>query len=99
MSVSETPTTEKYTAELVKDVSVLIPELIREELSLAKAEMSDRAKHAGVGAGLFGAGGLVAFFGAAALVGAAILGLAEALQPWLSALVVGLGLLAIAGLI
>jgi hypothetical protein len=73
--------------------------LIRDELRLAQAEMTQKTKRAGIGAGLFGGAGLVALYGIGALVTAAILGLAVALDPWLAALIVGVALLAIAGLL
>ncbi len=46
---------------------------------------------------MLGIGGLVAFFGAATLIAALVLALATALAPWLSALIVGVVLLAVAG--
>jgi MFS family permease len=90
---------ERSTAELVQQLTELVPRLVREELALAKAELQEKGKHAGIGAGLFGGGGLVALNGAGALVAAAILGLAEALPGWAAALIVGVVLLAIAGVL
>jgi membrane protein len=90
---------EKSTAELVRDVSELVPRLVREELTLAKTELADKGKHAGVGIGLFGAGGIFAFFGVGVLIAAAVLGLAEAIPAWASALIVGAVLLIIAGVL
>ncbi len=75
----------RTTAELVRDVTELVPRLVKEEIALAKAELTEKGKHAGVGAGLFGGGGLFAFFGVAVLISAAVLGLAEAVPAWLSA--------------
>lgn len=96
---TRTPAAAKSTADLVRDVSELVPRLVREELALAKAELSDKGKHAGIGAGLFGGGGLFAFFGIAALITAAVLGLAEAVPAWLSALIVAVVLLVLAGIL
>lgn len=87
----------KSTADLVRDVTELVPRLVHEELALAKAELTDKGKHAGVGVGLFGGGGLFAFFGIAVLIAAAVLGLAEALPAWAAALIVAAVLLVIAG--
>lgn len=87
----------KSTAELVRGVSELVPRLVREELNLAKAELTEKGKHAGVGVGLFGGGGLFAFFGIAVLIAAAVLGLAEALPGWAAALIVAAVLLLAAG--
>jgi hypothetical protein len=86
----------RSTADLVRDVSELVPRLVREELNLAKAELSDKGRHAGAGAGLFAGGGLFAFFGIAVLITAAVLGLAEAVPAWASALIVGAALLVLA---
>jgi Putative Actinobacterial Holin-X, holin superfamily III len=89
----------KSTAELIRDVSELVPRLVREEVALAKAELVNKGKHAGVGAGLFGGGGLFAFFGIAVLIAAAVLGLAEVVPAWASALIVGVVLLILAGIL
>jgi hypothetical protein len=50
-----------------------------------------------MGAGLFGAGGLVGFFGAAVLIAASVLALSTVVDAWLSALIVGVVLLLAAG--
>jgi Putative Actinobacterial Holin-X, holin superfamily III len=100
MSTNEVGTpTSRSTSDLVRDVTELVPRLVREELALAKAELSDKGKHAGVGVGLFGGGGLFAFFGLAVLIAAAVLGLAEAVPAWVSALIVGAVLLVLAGVL
>lgn len=63
--------------------------LVRKEVELAKVEMTAKAKVAGRDAALVGAGGMVAFIGALALVAALILVLGEAMPLWASALLVG----------
>jgi hypothetical protein len=93
-----TPAT-KSTADLVRDVTELVPRLVQEEFALAKAELTEKGKHAGVGAGLFGGGGLFAFFGVAVLIAAAVLGLAEAVPAWASALIVAAVLFVIAAIL
>lgn len=85
--------------ELAKHIAELVPQLVRAELALAKAELTEKGRHAGVGAGLLGGGGGFAFFGLGALVAAAALGLAEVLPGWAAALIVGGALLATAGLL
>jgi hypothetical protein len=94
-----TPTNQdqRSSGELVKDLSQQTSELVRQELALAKAEMTEKAKAAGVGIGLFGSAGLVAVLGLAALTAAAILGLAIVLDAWLAALIVGVVYLLVAG--
>ncbi len=79
---------------LVHDLTQQVPELIRSELRLAQAEMTEKGKRAGLGIGMFSAAGLLAFFGLGCVITTAILGLAHALPAWLSALVVGVVLFA-----
>ena len=74
-----------------------VPELIRSELRLAQAELKDKGKKAGTGVGAFGAAGLLAVYGVACLLAAAIIALALAVEPWLAALIVGVVLLVAAG--
>lgn len=76
------------TGELISRLSEQTSTLIRDEMRLAQAEMTAKAKHAGTGLGMFGAGGLLAFFGIAGLVTTAILALALVLPAWASALIV-----------
>jgi hypothetical protein len=90
---------ESSTGELVRQAAEQVSRLVRDELALAKAEMADKGKKAGVGAGLLGSGGLVALYGLAALLTAVVLGLAEAMPPWLAALIVAVVLFAAAGVL
>jgi uncharacterized membrane protein YqjE len=89
---------ERPVAQLVHDLSQQTATLVRQELRLAQLEMQQKGKKAGVGLGLFGGAGLVAFYGVGALVAAAILALATAIDGWLAALVVAVVLFAIAGI-
>ena len=85
-------------SDLVKQLSEQTATLVRQEMKLAQTELQEKGKKAGIGAGMFGAGGLVAFFGAACLIAAAVLALATAVDhSWLAALIVGVVLLAVAG--
>ena len=88
---------EPSAGELVKQLSEQTKTLVKQEMRLAKVELQEKGKKVGIGAGMFGAGGLVAFFGAEALIVAIVLALSTALAPWLSALIVGVVLLAAAG--
>ncbi len=88
---------EPTTGRLVHDLTEQTRELVRGEMALAKAELSDTVKHAGIGAGLFGGAGVVALYGGGALVTAAIAGLALVLDVWLAALIVAVLLFAVAG--
>src|SRR5215213_7227725 len=85
--------------ELVQDLSRQTSTLIRQEMWLAQAELAEKGKHAGKGAGMFGGAGVVALYGVGALIAAAILGLATVLEPWIAAAAVGAGLLAVAGIL
>ena len=98
-SPSATPAEAASTGELVSRLSNQMSTLIRDEMRLAQAEVKEKGKKAGVGVGLFGGAGLVALFGVGALVAAAIIGLATAVAAWLAALIVGVVLLAIAGVL
>lgn len=88
----------RSTAELVQQASEQVSRLVRDELALAKVELSEKGRHAGVGVGLFGGSGLVALYALGALILAAIAGLAEAVPTWLSALIIGVALLVIAAI-
>ncbi|MGK5556286.1 phage holin family protein [Actinomadura kijaniata] len=90
---------EQSTGELVSQATQQLTDLVRGELRLAVAEMKDKGRHAGKGAGLFGGAGLVALYGAAALVAAVIAALALVWPVWASALLVGAVLLAVAGVL
>ena len=94
-----TTTAEPSTGQLVSDLTDQITRLVRNEARLAQAEVTQKAKRLGVGAGLFGGAGLFAFFGLAALITTAILLLALVLPAWLAALVVAVVLFAIAGVL
>jgi uncharacterized membrane protein YqjE len=90
---------ERPTGELVKDLSEQVSTLVRQELELAKVELTAKGKEAGIGAGMLGAGGVLALFGVGALTAAAILALDTAMAGWLAAVIVGAAWLAIAGVL
>jgi MFS family permease len=87
------------TGELVQRLSAQLSELVRRELDLARTELATKGKRAGAGAGLAGAGGVVALYGVGALIASAIAGLATVVPVWLSALIVGVVLLLVAGVL
>jgi uncharacterized membrane protein YqjE len=84
-------------ADLMRDLSQQSTELIRQEIALAKAELRQKGKAAGIGAGMFGAAGLIALFAVGALTACLILALATAMDAWLAALIVAVVYLAAAG--
>lgn len=85
------------TGELVSRLSSELSQLVRDELRLAQLEVTGKAKKAGIGAGMFGAAGLLALYGGGVLIATVILALALALDAWLAALIVAAVLLAAAG--
>jgi len=87
------------TAELVSRLTQQSTELIRSELRLAQAEMTEKVKHAGVGAGMFGGAGVVALYGVGTLLATVILALALVVPAWLAALIVTVVLFVVAGVV
>jgi hypothetical protein len=85
------------TADLVKLAGEQLSQLVREELALARAEMTVKAKRAGTGAGLFGAAGILALYGLAALLTTLVIVLDLVMPLWLATLIVTVVLLAAAG--
>ncbi|CAL9328887.1 hypothetical protein SUDANB120_00030 [Streptomyces sp. enrichment culture] len=88
--------TDDSVGDLVSRASQQISELVREEMQLARAEMTQKGKRFGVGGGLFGGAGLVGFLAAQALAGAVIAALALLLPVWASALIIAVLLAAVA---
>ncbi|MFG2981270.1 phage holin family protein [Streptomyces sp. NPDC048258] len=81
---------------LVTRASQQLSELVREEMQLARAEMTEKGKRFGVGGGLFGGAGLVGFLAAQALTGAVIAAVALLLPVWAAALIVAVVLAVVA---
>ena len=96
----QSPATDhRSTAELVKLAAEQVSTLVRDELKLAQAELAQKGKRAGAGVGMFGGAGVIAFYGVGALLTAAVIGLATVVPAWLSALIIGVVLLAVAGVL
>jgi hypothetical protein len=85
-------------AELVKQVSEESSRLLRGELKLAQAEMTEKAKTAGVGIGAFGAAAVLGWFALGCFLATAILALALVLPAWLGALIVAIVVAIAAGI-
>jgi hypothetical protein len=83
--------------ELVARLSDDTVRLVRDEIRLARAEMSQKAKAARVGAGLFGGAGVFAVYGLGVLVAAAVIGLSIVVASWAAALIVAGALFVLAG--
>ena len=82
-------------AALLSDLAGETSTLVRQEIALFKAELNEKLVRAGVGAGAIAAGGVIAFSGWLALVAAAIIGLSHVVAPWLSALIIGVVVIAL----
>ena len=82
---------------VVHRLSEQIPELVRSEIRLAQAELTQKGKRAGIGVGLFSVAGLFALYGLAALISLAVILIDLALPLWAAALIVTLVLFAVAG--
>jgi uncharacterized membrane protein YqjE len=78
------------TGELVKQLSTQLSTLIRKELDLAKAELTEKGKVAGIGAGMFGGAGVAGLLALGSLTALVILLLSEAMDAWVAALIVTL---------
>jgi membrane protein len=87
---------ERPVAELLRELSEQTSTLVHQELELAKLELAQKGKRAGIGAGMFGGAGLVGLYAVGALTAAIVLVLATAMASWLAALIVAVvyGLLA-----
>ena len=93
------PVTDQSTSELVQRASEQITTLVRDEIALAKAELTEKGKHAGIGVGLFGGGGVLAFYGLGALLTTIIIALDLMMPLWLAALIVTVVWLVIAAVL
>lgn len=81
---------ERSLGELFGDLARETGTLVRQEVQLAKTEMSQNASRVGRDIGFLAVGGLVAYAGVLGILAAIILGLVAAgLEPWLAALIVG----------
>jgi uncharacterized membrane protein YqjE len=87
------------TGELLKELSDHTTTLVKQEIELAKAELQEKGKKAGLGAGMFGGAGLFGVFAFAALTTAVIAALDSAMPLWLAALIVTVVYGAIAGVL
>jgi uncharacterized membrane protein YqjE len=90
---------ERPVGELIKELSNQTTTLIRQEFELAKAELTEKGKKAGVGAGMFGGAGVVGFLALGAFTTFLIAALATGMATWLAALIVTIVYAGIAGVL
>jgi hypothetical protein len=76
--------------ELFSELAQETSTLVRQEVNLAKTEMSDKASRAGKQVGVLAAGGAVAYAGLLAILAGVIVLLDNVMPLWLSALLVGI---------
>jgi hypothetical protein len=86
-------------SELLQQLTSQTTALAQKEIELAKAEMAQKGKRFGLGAGAFSGAGVLVLLALGAATAAAILGLATAVDGWLAALIVAVAYLAIAGVL
>ena len=79
---------DRPTGELLRELSQQTTDLVRQEIDLAKAEIGEKGKQAGIGVGMFGGAGLFGAGAFAALTAAIIAALDLALPLWAAALIV-----------
>ena len=87
-----TENTELYgrpVGELLKRLSQETTTLVKQEIDLAKAEMSEKGKQAGVGVGMFGGAGVSGLLALTFLSLALAAALDTGTHAWLAALIVG----------
>jgi len=97
VSDHRTPPSEASTGQLMTQAMEDISTLIRDELALAKKDLAETGKKAGLGAGLFGGAGVLALYGLGTLIATIILAIAEGLAPWIAAGIVTIVLFVAAG--
>jgi uncharacterized protein YacL len=90
---------ERPFGELLKQLSEETTRLVHQEIELAKAELTQKGRQAGVGAGLFGGAAVIGLLAAAALTTCFILLLDMAMPAWLAALVVAVVYAAVAAVL
>ncbi|MGZ6589304.1 MAG: phage holin family protein [Solirubrobacteraceae bacterium] len=90
---------ERSIGELLQQLSQETTTLVRQELELARAELTEKGKEAGKGAGMFGGAGLMGLLAAGALTACFIAALDTAMQTWLAALIVAVVYGAVAGVL
>jgi hypothetical protein len=79
---------EQPMGELFKQLSNDLSTLVRQELKLAQAEMTEKGKKAGIGVGMFGAAGIVGLLALGTLTACLVAALATGMDVWVAALIV-----------
>jgi len=90
---------ERPVGDLLKQLSEDTAKLVRKEVELARAEVTEKGKQAGIGAGMFGGAGVAALLALGSLTACLIALLATGMKVWIAALIVTVLWAAIAGVL
>jgi uncharacterized membrane protein YqjE len=90
---------EESIGDLLKRLSTDTSTLVRQEMALARAELTEQGKRAGAGAGMLGGAGVAGLLTLGALTATLIGVLDTAMSFWLAALIVTIVWAAIAGVL
>jgi uncharacterized membrane protein YqjE len=85
--------------DLMSELASQTSTLVKQELALARAELVEKGRTAGIGAGMIGGGGALALLAVGALTAAVILLLDKVMAAWLAALVVAVVYAAVAAVL
>jgi uncharacterized membrane protein YqjE len=86
------------TSDLVSQAAAQVSTLVRDELALAKLELTEKGKRAGISGGLFGGAAVLGLYGLGLLLALAVVLLDLAWPLWLALLVMLVAVLAAAGI-
>jgi uncharacterized membrane protein YqjE len=87
LAVGETEKRHESVPELVKDLTRDISELVRQEIELARVEMTQKGKKAGLGVGMFGGAALLGMAVVGGSMATVIILLDLAMPLWLASLI------------
>jgi Flp pilus assembly protein TadB len=98
MTVESKSAADASIGELMSQLSAQTSRLVRDEMRLAQKEFQESAKHAGLGAGLISAAGVLSVLGLATLIAAAIAALSLVLPVWAAAVIMAAVVFVAAGI-
>lgn len=81
---------ERSLGELFSELATETSNLVKQEVSLAQAELTQKATKAGKNVGYLVVGGAIAYAGLLAIIAAVIIGLSHVVSAWIAALLVGI---------
>jgi uncharacterized membrane protein YqjE len=97
-SFGKAPPPAASTSDLVSQAATQLSTLVRDELALAKLELTEKGKRAGLGGGLFGGAAVLGLYGLGLLLTLAVVLLNLVWPLWLAVLVVMVVVFVAAGL-